>query len=163
MQPKHRGLVAALIFAFASIVPIGGGRAEAVSGRCPEWHDLAVSIGWTDAAYSRMSPIMFRESRCQPTAINKRSGDYGLFQVHMKLWGPILGLAYDDNPVNGVLDPRVNVWAAAQILRRQGYGAWSMKGGRVVMDVPTDIGGIALVAIVFVRDDVAVRRFVLLF
>ena len=54
-------------------------------GPCGEWHDLAISVGWPEEEWPTLSKVMFRESRCQPTAWNQGdvgSGSRGLLQVN---------------------------------------------------------------------------------
>ena len=54
-------------------------------GQCGEWHDLAISVGWSESDWPILSRIMYRESRCQPDAWN--GSDAGLVQcnrIHTK-------------------------------------------------------------------------------
>ncbi len=81
----------------------------------------ALSPGW-DAG--RMARIMFRESRCQPGAVN-RSGASGLLQV-MRSHCRWLAEQMDTWCTQArLLDPEWNIRAAAVLWREQGYSAWS--------------------------------------
>ena len=40
------------------------GLARLMYGRCGEWHDLAISVGWTEAQWKKLSFVIYRESRC---------------------------------------------------------------------------------------------------
>lgn len=54
-------------------------------GPCGEYHDLAIQIGWPEEEWPTLSKVMFRESRCSPTAWNKGdvgSGSRGLLQIN---------------------------------------------------------------------------------
>lgn len=90
------------------------------NGRCVGAEPLLAqfSPGWDVA---RMSGIMYRESRCQPSASNSCCS--GLLQIH-RSW-------IDNAAVCGVYsrndlyDPARNVCAAAIVYRTQGIGAWS--------------------------------------
>ena len=75
------------------------------------------SPGWS---VTRMSGIMYRESRCTPTASNSCCS--GLLQMHY---------IHIPNAACGVFtrkdyyDPVKNICAAAALWKVQGYGAWS--------------------------------------
>lgn len=54
-------------------------------GRCGEWHDLAMSIGWPEEEWSKLSYVLYRESRCNIGSHNKTdpmSGSRGLMQIN---------------------------------------------------------------------------------
>jgi hypothetical protein len=58
---------------------------------CPQWWGLAVEAGWTVDLLSTLDYVMWRESRCQPTAHNTtlnrdRSADVGLTQINDRSW-----------------------------------------------------------------------------
>jgi hypothetical protein len=65
--------------------------------QCPQHFGAAMQAGWSVADWSRLDPIIFRESRCQTGAHNPHGLDnsYGLLQLNMKAharWvGPIVG------------------------------------------------------------------------
>lgn len=59
--------------------------------RCPEWHDLALSVGIKKRDLPTAMRIVYRESRCFPWAKNttlNRDGsiDYGLAQINDRTW-----------------------------------------------------------------------------
>jgi hypothetical protein len=89
-----------------------------VWARCPQWWGTARSVGWPEGELPHMDRIMYRESRCQPGALN-RSGAAGLMQV-MPMWAPACGLA-----VRQLLEPRSNLACALHVLAVQGWQAWS--------------------------------------
>jgi len=53
---------------------------------------------------------VFVESSFRPQVVNH--GCYGLMQVSLKTWGPVLGVTRED-----LLDPWTNLWAGTTILR----------------------------------------------
>lgn len=92
---------------------------DAVNGRCVgmEWALEHWSPGWDTV---RMSRIMYRESRCQPSASNSCCS--GLLQMHrMHVPEPWCGV----NTRADLYDPMKNICAAAALWRTSGYGAWT--------------------------------------
>lgn len=49
-------------------------------GKCGEWHDLAIQVGWPEAQWKYLQQVIYRESRCQEDAFN--GSDAGLLQVN---------------------------------------------------------------------------------
>lgn len=84
--------------------------------RCPQWWDEAKAAGWPDWTLADLDYVMWRESRCIPTAFNPRPPDlsYGLSQLNMRAhrsWvGPLV--AWD---FNRLFDPATNL-AVARVL-----------------------------------------------
>ena len=59
--------------------------ARLIHGRCGEWHDLAMSVGWTEAQWPKLSYVMYRESRCNIFSFYKsdpNGGSRGLMQIN---------------------------------------------------------------------------------
>jgi hypothetical protein len=59
--------------------------ARLMYGRCGEYHDLAISVGWTEKDWKTLSRVMYRESRCNTTSFNKtdpNGGSRGLIQIY---------------------------------------------------------------------------------
>jgi len=84
-------------------------RAE--HGRCGEWHDLAISVGWQEEEWATLSTVLWTESRCTPDAWNGHdAGLTQINQIHSK-WLAELGL---DHPTD-MFDPRLNLWFAYQL------------------------------------------------
>lgn len=98
--------------------PVGPGGST-IPGRCTQYEPLleAFNPGW-DVAY--MSRIMYRESRCFPSAAN--SCCTGLLQLH-RIWlpNPLCG-AYTRHDLT---NPATNVCVATAVWRAQSYGGWS--------------------------------------
>lgn len=54
-------------------------------GRCGEWYDLAVNVGWPKEEWPILSYVLYRESRCNVDSHNKTdpmSGSRGLMQIN---------------------------------------------------------------------------------
>jgi hypothetical protein len=104
-------------------VPSPGSSASA-GGRCVGWEPLLdrLSPGWST---ERMSRIMYRESRCQPTVRNRSSSATGLLQLlasHCPWLARQMGTWCTRDRLT---DPTFNVAAAAVLWAEQGYSAWS--------------------------------------
>jgi hypothetical protein len=55
---------------------------------CPQWWDLAISVGWDKSELAKLDGIMWRESRCLPSAFNAgdpNGGSHGLMQIN-RFW-----------------------------------------------------------------------------
>ena len=97
--------------------------APTATGPCAEWVPLlqAHSPGWDISHFQR---IMFRESRCDPSARNP-SGASGLMQI-MPFWANGGHLRHCGiSSRTDLFDPAKNVCGAAHIYRTQGINAWS--------------------------------------
>lgn len=100
-------------------------------GQCGEWHDLAISVGWTESEWSTLSRIIYRESRCTPDACSKstsglRCRDAGLVQanqVHTK-WLNELGWTFPDS----MFDPETNLRFAKMLHDSSGWSPWAWLG-----------------------------------
>lgn len=60
-------------------------EARMLYGKCGEWHNLAIAVGWPEAEWPTLSYVMYRESRCHPDSHNKTdpmSGSRGLIQIN---------------------------------------------------------------------------------
>lgn len=58
---------------------------RSIHGRCGEWHDLAISVGWPKEEWPILSKVLYRESRCNIGSHNQtdpNSGSRGLMQIN---------------------------------------------------------------------------------
>lgn len=94
--------------------PLDGGE----SVPCPEWVGTSRVAGFTDDEITIEHALMWRESRCDPTARNP-SGASGLLQV-MPMWADDCGGTPAD-----LLEPQFNVSCARHVFEVQGWEAWS--------------------------------------
>ena len=94
---------------------------------CSQYHDLALSVGWSQEHLPRLSYIMWRESRCDPTVLNSKDpngGSRGLTQIN-GYWckrtkysqhdAGYLGLQGILNSCNDLFDPKTNLIAAKEL------------------------------------------------
>lgn len=61
------------------------GLARIMYGKCGEWHDLAIAVGWTEAQWPKLSYVIHRESRCNINSFNRtdpNGGSRGLMQIN---------------------------------------------------------------------------------
>ena len=81
--------------------------------RCPQFYAEALAAGWPASDWERLDYIMWRESRCTPTAhtVARRDNSYGLVQLnmlaHRKWVGPLV-----DWDFNRLYDPLTNLTIA---------------------------------------------------
>ena len=99
--------------------PDPGGSSSSSNGRCVGYEGMlaAYSPGWD---VTKMSRIMYRESRCDPGAYN-RSGATGLLQILKSHCGWLSGQIGGCN----LTSPSYNIRAAAQLFRNGGYNHWA--------------------------------------
>jgi hypothetical protein len=102
--------------------------ARGVYGKCGEWHDLALSVGWTENEWPTLSKVIWKESRCQFDAWN--GWDAGLTQINQihTEWLNELGYTHPDD----MFDPKNNLWFAYKLYSsreergRCGWKPWSI-------------------------------------
>lgn len=61
------------------------GLARLMYGKCGEYHDLAIAVGWTEKQWAKLSFVMNRESRCNTMSFNRtdpNGGSRGLIQIN---------------------------------------------------------------------------------
>jgi hypothetical protein len=103
------------------------------SGPCEQFSGMAVNEGWPIKQRAMLKKVMFRESRCIPTAYNgadPSGGSYGLMQIN-GFWLKYLSERGIITQLSDLLHPRTNIIAALEIynygINRYGYGwnPWS--------------------------------------
>lgn len=139
---RWAALVAALVITNAAPVHASEHRAFSMPslppGRCWQFYHLALDAGWTQGQWRTLDRIIYRESRCMPTACSvpdrpdlRRCRDWGLTQINDYSWKRTvrnLGLTMEQ-----MTDPFWNLWVAKWIydysLERNGCGwlPWSIK------------------------------------
>lgn len=93
-------------------------------GKCGEWHNLAISVGWPEEEWQTLSKIIWRESRCQIDAWN--GADAGLTQInqiHTK-WLSQMGFSHPDDMFN----PEKNLTFAYRLWEGSGWKPWRFSG-----------------------------------
>lgn len=67
------------------VEPMSVEEARAIYGKCGEWRELALMIGWPAEEWPTLSHVLYRESRCNVGSHNKTdpmSGSRGLLQIN---------------------------------------------------------------------------------
>lgn len=115
-------------------------------GKCAEWFPLAIEVGWPDSEWPTLDRVLWRESRCLPTAHNESDprhgsqwGSVSLLQLNSFWCLPSRyserGWLQDQGIVetcDDLFDPRTNLLAGLAIyqygVERHGYGwgPWSI-------------------------------------
>lgn len=107
-------------------------------GKCWRFFHIALDAGWTKEDWRTLDRVIYRESRCQPTACSKpdrpdlrKCRDWGLTQINDYSWKRTvrqLGLE-----VEMLADPFWNLWVARWIYEYSqekngcGWQPWSIK------------------------------------
>ena len=97
-------------------------------GKCGEWHDLALSVGWSESEWPTLSRVLYRESRCTPLAFNGHdAGLAQINQIHTK-WAGQMGMEWPDD----LFDPENNLlfayrlWSGREANGQCGWTPWSI-------------------------------------
>ena len=98
--------------------------AQETYGKCGEWHDLAMEVGWPEEEWEFLSQVIWRESRCQVDAWN--GADAGLTQinkVHRK-WLSDMGWNHPED----MFDAEKNLTFAFRLWETSGWKPWRFSG-----------------------------------
>lgn len=117
--------------------------ARMVYGKCGEWHDLAISVGWTEQQWAKLSYVIHRESRCNIKAFNKtdpNGGSRGLMQINgywcrsnkynPSGWLQAQGIL---NTCDDLYNPETNLraglamWNYSQTVNKCGWRPWATR------------------------------------
>ena len=101
----------------------------AVGHSCKKYVNLARQVGWPKSERANLARIMWRESRCTPSAHNPRDpwgGSYGLLQTN----GSNVGWATRQGYIrtrNDLTDPKRNLKVGLELWRLYGWRPWGTK------------------------------------
>ena len=102
--------------------------ARDIYGQCGEFHDLAISVGWSENEWPTLSRVMWRESRCTTDAWNGHdAGLTQINQIHTK-WLSQMGYSHPDD----MFDPEKNLlfayslWNGREENGQCGWTPWSI-------------------------------------
>lgn len=93
-------------------------------GKCGEYHDIAISVGWPEEEWPKLQTVIWRESRCRETAWN--GADAGLTQinkVHTK-WLSEMGFSFPDD----MFSAQNNLIFALRLWESSGWKPWRFSG-----------------------------------
>ena len=87
---------------------------------CPEWWNLAVSVGWDPKDLPMLDRIIWRESRCDPKATNGH--DNGLTQINQihREFVAVMGWDWETD----MFKPRPNLAFALKLWQGSGWRPW---------------------------------------
>ena len=96
--------------------------------KCPQHYAAALRAGWKPGDWRKLDAIMWRESRCKPTAFNgsnrTRDTSYGVTQLNMRAhrsWvGPMVGWDF-----TRLYHVETNLRVARKLYERCGWGPWT--------------------------------------
>lgn len=105
--------------------------------QCPQWEDLARSVGWPEEQIKKMSYVLYKESRCNPDAHNPNdptsAGSRGLMQINgywciPNKYNPIGWLQEQGilSSCDDLYDPVTNLRAGLAIWMRSGWSPWNV-------------------------------------
>lgn len=98
--------------------------ARATYGKCGEYHDIAIAVGWPEEEWKYLQQVIWRESRCQPDAWN--GADAGLTQInqiHSK-WLADMGWSHPDD----MFSAQNNLTFALRLWETSGWKPWRFSG-----------------------------------
>ena len=109
------------------VPPLTTGTIPVVKG-CAQYVADAISAGWPADQAPTLARVMFRESRCIPTAYNAKDsngGSRGLMQINgtHKRW--LMQLGYINN-LDDLYNPDINLRAALHLYGMVGWSAWAL-------------------------------------
>lgn len=96
---------------------------------CKRYVDLARQIGWPKSQRANLARIMWRESRCTPTAHNLRDpwgGSYGLLQINGSNVGWAIRNTWIDSRTD-LTDPKKNLKVGLELWKLYGWRPWGTK------------------------------------
>ena len=108
----------------AASIQLGIDEARGIWGKCGEWHDLAIQVGWPEEEWSHLQQVIYRESRCQADAWN--GADAGLTQINRihSEWISQMGWSFP----NDMFDPEKNLTFAFRLWETSGWRPWRFSG-----------------------------------
>jgi hypothetical protein len=98
------------------------------NAKCPQWWNMALSVGWSAKNMKMLDTIMHRESRCILYARNRQDpngGSFGLMQIN-GFWKDYCNL----NRKKDLIDPSINLSCALDVFtyahnrHGNGWGPW---------------------------------------
>ena len=116
-----------MLISAALITP---GRVDAnTNDPCNRYVDLARQVGWPKSERSNLRRIMWRESRCTPTAHNSLDpwgGSHGLLQINGSNVGWATRMGYIRSR-NDLTDPKRNLKVGLELWKLYGWRPWGTR------------------------------------
>lgn len=98
---------------------------------CAQYVADAITAGWPADQAPMLARVMFRESRCIPTAYNaldSNGGSRGLMQMNGTHEKWLIGMGYITT-LDDLFIPEVNLAASAHLYSMVGWSAWASTHG----------------------------------
>lgn len=129
LQPGEQ-ITTTLISIVPSLPTVAPTTTAAPKG-CAQYVADAISAGWPASEAPTIARVMFRESRCIPTAYNAKDsngGSRGLMQINgtHKRW--LMDTGYINN-LDDLFNPDINLRAALHLWHMVGWSAWASTHG----------------------------------
>ena len=103
----------------------------AVPKGCAAYVADAITAGWPADQAPTLARVMFRESRCIPTAHNAKDthgGSYGLMQINAQHKDWLMQTGFITS-LNDLFNPDINLRAALHLYGMVGWSAWASTYG----------------------------------
>lgn len=99
-------------------------EARFLYGKCGEWRDDAIMIGWPEEEWPVLSEIMWRESKCDPLAWS--GSDAGLLQINRihTEWASMMGWSWP----NDLFVAENNLLFSLRLWQESGWKPWRFSG-----------------------------------
>ena len=131
LQPGEQ--ITTTLISIVPSLPTVAPTTTAVPKGCAQYVADAINAGWPADQAPTLARVMFRESRCIPTAYNAKDthgGSYGLMQINAqhKAWLMQTGFI---NSIDDLFNPDVNLRAALHLYRMVGnnWSPWASTHG----------------------------------
>ena len=98
---------------------------------CAAYVADAITAGWPADQAPTLARVMFRESRCIPTAFNAKDthgGSYGLMQINAQHKDWLMQTGFITS-LNDLFNPDINLRAALHLYDMVGWSAWAATHG----------------------------------
>lgn len=135
-------MIGTMLLAAASAVALNNGALidappTAPEGNCPQFYHVALQTGWTNDQWEQLDRLIYRESRCIPTACGvtdsphlRKCRDWGLLQINDYSWKTkirSMGLQMEDmhDPFWNLFFARV-LFDVAELEYGCGWQPWSI-------------------------------------
>jgi hypothetical protein len=107
-------------------------KAEALPYRCEYYATKAVQVGWPKKEKPMLKKIMWRESRCQTTSINRKDpwgGSMGILQINMSNYGWAKRNGWVKTP-DDLLKRHQNLKVGLELYKLYGWRPWGTKSSQ---------------------------------
>lgn len=99
-------------------------EARMLHGKCGEWKQVALTIGWPEEEWPTLSEIMWRESKCDPLAWS--GSDAGLLQINRihTEWASMMGWSWPED----LFVAENNLLFSLRLWQESGWSPWRFSG-----------------------------------